>query len=76
MMRKTSLFLCVGVLIASTTARAQESSPEYVEARQRLQEGKTLYAGGNLDGARLKFEQACAVLKTPACQRALGIADF
>jgi tetratricopeptide (TPR) repeat protein len=76
MMRKTSFLLCAGVLVA-TTARAQDqSSPEYVEARQRLQEGKSLYAQGNLDGARLKFEQACAVLKTPACQRALGLADF
>lgn len=63
-------------MLIGISAHAQESSPEYVEARQRLQEGKTLYAQGNLDGARLKFEQACAVLKTPACQRALGLADF
>ncbi len=76
MMRTTSLLLCAGVLIASAAHAQDSSSPEYVEARQRLQEGKTLYAGGNLDGARLKFEQACAVLKTPACQRALGLADF
>ncbi len=61
----------------ATQARAQDvSSPEYVEARQRLQEGKTLYGQGNIDGARLKFEQACAVLKTPACERALGLAQF
>lgn len=76
MMRKTSILFCAGLLLAST-ARAQDtSSPEYVEARNRLQEGKTLYGQGNIDGARLKFEQACAVLKTPACQRALGLADF
>jgi hypothetical protein len=61
----------------ATQAHAQDvSSPEYVEARQRLQEGKTLYGQGNIDGARLKFEQACAVLKTPACERALGLAQF
>jgi len=86
MTRKTSFLLCAGVLVAGT-AYAQDdpgkspkgdeqSSPEYVEARQRLQEGKALYGQGNIDGARLKFEQACAVLKTPACQRALGLADF
>jgi hypothetical protein len=76
MMTKKLCFLFAGVLLA-TTANAQDaSSPEYVEARQRLQEGKTLYGQGNIDGARLKFEQACAVLKTPACQRALGLADF
>ncbi len=76
MMTKNLSFLFAGVLLA-TTARAQDtSSPEYVEARNRLQEGKTLYGQGNIDGARLKFEQACAVLKTPACERALGLADF
>jgi len=72
---KPSALVLTQLLIAAS-AHAQESSPEYVEARQRLQEGKTLYSQGNLDGARLKFEQACAVLKTPACQRALGLADF
>lgn len=74
--RKTSFLLCAGMLLAATAHAQENSSPEYVEARQRLQEGKTLYGQGNLDGARLKFEQACAVLKTPACQRALGLADF
>ncbi|HEY1958706.1 MAG TPA: hypothetical protein VGH28_23985 [Polyangiaceae bacterium] len=76
MMRKTSFLFCAGMLIAASAHAQDASSPEYVEARQRLQEGKTLYGQGNLDGARLKFEQACAVLKTPACQRALGLADF
>ena len=74
--RKTSFLLCAGMLLAASAHAQENSSPEYVEARQRLQEGKTLYGQGNLDGARLKFEQACAVLKTPACQRALGLADF
>ncbi len=75
-MRKTSFLLCAGLLVASA-ARAQDtSSPEYVEARSRLQEGKALYGQGNIEGARLKFEQACAVLKTPACERALGLAQF
>ena len=41
-----------------------------------MQEGKTLYGQHNLEGARLKFEQACAVLKTPACLRALGLSQF
>lgn len=79
-MRKTSFLLGAGLVLLAAAAHAQDdtnnSSPEYVEAKQRLQEGKSLYASGNLDGARLKFEQACAVLKTPACQRALGLADF
>jgi len=65
------------VLSVSAVALAQnESSPEYLEARQRLQEGKALYAAGDIDGARIKCEQACAVLKTPACLRALGLAQF
>ncbi len=79
MMRKSAILFCAAMLVASA-ARAQDhgqdSSPEYVEARNRLQEGKTLYGQGNIDGARLKFEQACAVLKTPACQRALGLSQF
>jgi len=76
MMTRKLSFLFAGVFFAQA-ARAQDaSSPEYIEARNRLQEGKTLYGQGNIDGARLKFEQACAVLKTPACQRALGLADF
>ena len=81
MMPKTSFLFCAALLVASAAHaqpqdHGQDSSPEYVEARQRLQEGKTLYGQGNIDGARLKFEQACAVLKTPACQRALGLAQF
>ena len=57
---------------------AQDSSSPGSTSRpkQRLQEGKALYGQGNIDGARLKFEQACAVLKTPACQRALGLSQF
>ena len=53
-------------MLVASAAHAQgghDSSPEYVEARNRLQEGKTLYGQGNIDGARLKFEQACAVLE-------------
>lgn len=79
MMRKTSILFCAAMLVASAAHaqdKSNDSSPEYVEARARLQEGKTLYGQGNIDGARLKFEQACAVLKTPACQRALGLAQF
>lgn len=75
MMKKTSL-LCAAMFLATAAHAQDNSSPEYVEARQRLQEGKSLYGQGNIDGARLKFEQACAVLKTPACERALGLADF
>jgi hypothetical protein len=72
-----SFLVAATMLAASTTGWAQDtSSPEYVEARNRLQEGKALYGQRNIDGARLKFEQACAVLKTPACQRALGLAQY
>ncbi len=69
------LALAGGLLSASAFAQDQ-TSPEYQEAKQRLQEGKALYGQGNIDGARLKFEQACSVLKTPACLRALGLSDF
>lgn len=74
-MRKTSILF--SAMLLASTARAQDtSSPEYVEARNRLQEGKALYSKNDIEGARLKFEQACAVLKTPACERALGLAQY
>jgi len=77
MMTRKAAVYAFSIGLFATQAHAQgDSSPEYVEARQRLQEGKTLYAQNNIDGARLKFEQACAVLKTPACERALGLAQF
>jgi hypothetical protein len=74
---RTKALVMAALLVVSSRVWAQDaSSPEYVEARQRLQEGKTLYSQNNIEGARLKFEQACAVLRTPACQRALGLAQF
>ncbi len=80
MTKRQTGFLAVALTICSGTVWAQgaqdTSSPEYLEAKQRLQEGKTLYGQHNLEGARLKFEQACAVLKTPACLRALGLSQF
>jgi hypothetical protein len=79
MMTKRFGFFAVGFALCANVAWAQgakDSSPEYLEAKQRLQEGKTLYGQHNLEGARLKFEQACAVLKTPACLRALGLSQF
>ncbi len=76
MMTRKISFLFAGLLLAQAAHAQDASSPEYIEARNRLQEGKTLYGQGNIDGARLKFEQACAVLKTPACERALGLAQF
>lgn len=76
-MHKRSIGVITATLFTSVTSFAQDvSSPEYIEARQRLQEGKALYTQGNIDGARIKCEQACAVLKTPACLRALGLAQF
>ena len=79
MMTRRLGFLAVGLALCSSTAWAQnpqDTSPEYLEAKQRLQEGKSLYGQHNLEGARLKFEQACAVLKTPACLRALGLSQY
>jgi hypothetical protein len=67
--------LALGVALASSPALAQSEAAEK-EARTRFQEGKELYATGKVDEARLKFLQACAVLKDDVCQRNLAVAEF
>jgi hypothetical protein len=67
--------LALGMALASSPALAQSDAAEK-EARARFQEGKELYPTGKVDETRLKFLQACAVLKDDVCTRNLAVAEF
>jgi hypothetical protein len=67
--------LAAALVLGSSHALAQSEAAER-EARVRFQEGKQLYADGKIDEARLKFLQACAVLKDVVCERSLAVAEF
>src|SRR5688572_20109418 len=69
MMRRHVLYLCLTVAAASVplcpgVARADDAA--VVEAKARFEEGLELADAGKNEPARLKFQQAYSVFKSPA----------
>jgi len=68
--------LAVAALLLAIAAPARADDPGYAEARQRMHEGKALYDKGQYELARLKYSQACAVMRSFSCIRSLGMTEF
>lgn len=74
MIRKFAVAI-LATLLLPALAHAQSNAAEQ-EAQERFKEGKALYAQNKIEEARLKFVQACAVLKDDVCIRNLAVAEF
>jgi hypothetical protein len=68
--------VALGALVLATASPALADAPEYTEAKQRMREGKALYDRGQFELARLKYSQACAVMRSFSCVRSLGMSEF
>lgn len=73
---KFSIFsIVLGAALAASAASAADS-PEVTEAKKRFAEGKSLFSEHKYEEARLKYVQACAVLRTDNCLRGLAITEL
>jgi len=83
-MARWSYIVTVGALALSigspawAQAQAQEiqTDPHYPEAKQRMHEGKLLYEQGKFELARMKYAEACALMRTFSCLRSLGATEY
>jgi hypothetical protein len=69
-----AISLAAAVSTAGFAARAADTA--YAEAKQRMVEGKALYDQGKFEEARVKYAQACGVLRTDNCLRSLAAASL
>jgi tetratricopeptide (TPR) repeat protein len=62
----------IAFALTIATAAPARADDAYAEAKLRMQEGKTLAERGKYDEARMKYQQACALMHTFSCVRSLG----
>lgn len=74
-MNRAALLLTLGLALVSRAA-AGDDRPDVAQAEKRLNEGADLFLQGKFEEARLRYVQACAVLRTYNCLRALAIAEL
>jgi hypothetical protein len=73
-MRAAPLAVCLGIALLANTAHGADAPLS--EANMRMAEGKELAQEGRYEEARVKFTEACAVLRGFGCLRSLAAAEL